>query len=432
MADKDFHFPSEATRLIDFEGATNFPTTLFYSPKGVLVGLEALRAAAGVRALLNEDFKLDLGLSDPRSKEQRKHFTAADGSPKSSDDLASDFLRYLITFATKWLGQHNFQRADGIYVAEPLAMNSDVVPKEWLEFYRRKIKVILIGQGFPEDSIQFLPEPFAVYQYYRYQSTHGLLHSTNRVLVVDFGGGTLDVCIIETKKTGDVKLGGKHSRPLAASSAPHGGFFVNRKICEHILERIVPKTLSVKLHRAISVYDRWRRDGRFEGANPDAIAFAQNLHNLIHAVEKSKIALCQEIDDWSLNAQLTNTVSVKAPKNPFEIGGPVVDIPFSGVEFREIFVKGIWPETVRPSIEDTLRRGKKVLEGKAINLVLLSGGSANIRVAKNANHPGFAFAAAGFSDIVSWQLSRGGGQGSCDTVCEEVPRRRSGRSSRSR
>ena len=42
-------------------------------------------------------------------------------------------------------------------------MNSDVVPKEWLEYYRMKMRRILTGRGFPYENIHFLPEPFAVY-----------------------------------------------------------------------------------------------------------------------------------------------------------------------------------------------------------------------------------------------------------------------------
>jgi molecular chaperone DnaK (HSP70) len=381
MPQKDFYIPSEATRLIDYDGATNFPTVLLYTANGVRVGLDALRDAAGNRALLNEDFKLDLGLSSTRpTPGGRKHFAAADGTPRSSDDLAGDFIRYIISFAKNRLREKDLQAAEGIYVAEPLAMNSDVVGEEWLKFYRSKIKVILIGQGFPKNNIHFLPEPFAVYQYYRYENKHPLLYSsaTNRVLVVDFGGGTLDVCIIETKQTGDVKEGGKNSRPLAASSAPVGGFFINRKICEHILRRIIPRHLSSRMDKAIKAYDRWRRDGHLQGVEPDAIAFASNLHNLIHTVEGSKIALCQRISDWSLTGAIADSVSVKVPKHPFDKSEEFVDVPFSGAEFRELFLKHIWPENLRPTIQDTLRRGKKQLEGGSINLVLLSGGSANI------------------------------------------------------
>jgi len=51
-----------------------------------------------------------------------------------------------------------------------------------------------------------------------------------QALVLDFGGGTLDVCIIETDKEGDIKKGDPNSKPLAAASAPVGGFYVNRKM----------------------------------------------------------------------------------------------------------------------------------------------------------------------------------------------------------
>jgi hypothetical protein len=121
----------------------------------VQIGFEALHAAAGQRVLLNEDFKLDLGFSEARSKEARKNFPAADGTFKSADDLAGDFLHRVVQIATTWFQHHQLESADGIYVAEPLAMNSDIVPKEWLENYRQKIRRILVGQRFHTTEFTF-------------------------------------------------------------------------------------------------------------------------------------------------------------------------------------------------------------------------------------------------------------------------------------
>jgi hypothetical protein len=87
VADTGFYIPSEALRLIDQEDSTNVPTVLLYQNGGVLVGYEALRAAARQRALLNEDIKLGLGLAEARSQETRKNFPSADGGFRSADDL---------------------------------------------------------------------------------------------------------------------------------------------------------------------------------------------------------------------------------------------------------------------------------------------------------------------------------------------------------
>jgi molecular chaperone DnaK (HSP70) len=69
-----------------------------------------------------------------------------------------------------------------------------------------------------------LPEPFAVYQYYRYGEKHPLVAERRRhhALVIDFGGGTFDVCVITTTKEGDISQGGRMARPLSASSNPIG------------------------------------------------------------------------------------------------------------------------------------------------------------------------------------------------------------------
>ncbi len=66
------------------------------------------------------------------------------------------------------------------------------------------------------DEIDFLPEPFAVFQYYRYGIRHPLVAQQikHAALVLDFGGGTFDVSLIETTNQGDISAGGRNAKPL--------------------------------------------------------------------------------------------------------------------------------------------------------------------------------------------------------------------------
>lgn len=101
-----------------------------------------------------------------------------------------------------------------------------MVSEEWLSNYRRNLQRLLSSKGF--QNIDFLPEPFAVFQYYRYGLKHPIVAQRARIdaLMLDIGGGTCDVCIIETTKEGNISQSGRNSRPLAASSAPVAGFFL--------------------------------------------------------------------------------------------------------------------------------------------------------------------------------------------------------------
>src|SRR5260370_80482 len=87
--EKDFFI--NAVQMVEFDGAANVPTVLFYGrSRPVLIGSSALSEAAPQD--LNEDFKLDLGEIDHTSKKRRTPFFTATGIPKSAADLTADFL----------------------------------------------------------------------------------------------------------------------------------------------------------------------------------------------------------------------------------------------------------------------------------------------------------------------------------------------------
>ena len=73
-------------------------------------------------------------------------------------------------------------------------------------------------------SLDSLPEPFAVFHDYRHmaklipESRHPL-----SVLVVDFGGGTFDCCIIETTEEGNLARNGSTAVPLGVKSVEGAG-----------------------------------------------------------------------------------------------------------------------------------------------------------------------------------------------------------------
>ena len=82
--------------------------------------------------------------------------------------------------------------------------------------YRTNLRSLLKGVRFEGadnidfEEVEFLPEPFAVFQYYRHGVRHEAIQQRRKycALVVDFGGGTFDVCVIETTHEGEISYGG--------------------------------------------------------------------------------------------------------------------------------------------------------------------------------------------------------------------------------
>jgi len=58
---------------------------------------------------------------------------------------------------------------------------------------------------------------------------------------------------------------------------------------------------------------------------------------------------------------------------------PFVLIRLEAAELRSIYEERIWKQSLLPTIRETLKRAELELDGKSISIVLLSGGSSNIR-----------------------------------------------------
>ena len=270
-------------------------------------------------------------------------------------------------------------------VAEPIAMGSTEDLKEtWLTNYRAHLKRILQNH-FSE--VDFLPEPFAVFQYYRYGVRHPLVAGKRKhiALVLDFGGGTFDVSIIETTVEGDVSMGGRNSRPLAASSRPIGGFYINRTVAESLLfQNLDKKADRARAKIALRSYDEHKNADANEISklSDDLRHFIRHFRVLVGDVENYKIAICRQIADWRLDAAFTNppAVQITIPSNPLLAKSPLCSVRLSAIELRELFEKKIWAggNGIKSAISDAIARAKSSLEGKSISIVLLSGGSANI------------------------------------------------------
>jgi hypothetical protein len=373
-----------ALRMIDVDGDKNIPTTLFYSTgDDILIGGRAIAAADRRHELLNEDFKVDLGNIDPTSRTLREKFKTASGVSKSAVGLTSDFLHRLLLHVDRWV-QREAVETYNLLLAEPLSMGAELASADWLSNYRRNLRRILEGRR-SIGAVDFLPEPFAVFQHYRHGFRHPLMTEKTEynALVIDFGGGTFDVCLIKTTRQGDISMSGRHSRPLAASSNPIGGYYINRAIAETLFRNLLASAVKKKddrLERALTLYKRWRREPDFalEALSDEYRNFIRHFHTCVHAVEDLKLALSSQIFDWRLDAPLATVASVPMPKDPYSEESAMFNGKFSANEFRELFLQKVWNPLLRPIIKLALQRGKEELAGASISVVLLSGGSANI------------------------------------------------------
>lgn len=374
--------------MIQIDEDINIPTCLRYNKKGEpFIGLSAQKEKDSEYRLI-ENFKIELGNVDSKKIAQPKKINISKKNTKTVIQITSDFFRKIFNEIKIWLENNNISSNSNLLIAEPLSLQvgSGTVSNEWLTNYRANLKRLLSGQFYNIKNISFMPEPFAVFQYYRYGYKHPLLSagSKNNVLVVDFGGGTFDVCIIETTKEGDVRKGGKHSRPLAAASEPVGGFYVNRVIAEHLLfEYAEEKTTKTKLRKGINQYNKWKKGENgfdFSTLHEDYQTFIKKFDVLIYTIERPKIDLSNFIKNWSLDANLNESILIDIPENIFDENNcNIYKAKLTANKFREIFTNEVWVKKLKPIIKKTIDRGKNEFLNENISVALLSGGSSNIK-----------------------------------------------------
>ena len=370
-----------AVNLVDFESGRNIPTAVLYLPNGKqLVGSQAVAVAQSKALPLNDEFKVNLGHFDPAAPNRDK-LACGDGRHRSSAQLTADFIHHVLTNATNWLETEALSRSPSVLLAEPLAMRSGVAESSWLSNYRRTLERILKGKGF--DGIDFLPEPFAVFQYYRYGIRHPVVaeRAKHNALVLDFGGGTFDVCVVSTSREGDVSRSGRNSRPLAADSAPIGGFYINHQIAEQLLRDNLVKSLHRQLNDSLKRYHRWRRgDIMYDDVGLKDQNFFRSMRALVQRVEDCKIALSRSVIRWDLediDSAQNQTVPLLIPDNPFESSTNMKNVSYSIGRFQSLFVKKVW-NRLKKVVQTAINRAREELAGDSIHVVLLSGGSANI------------------------------------------------------
>ena len=349
------------------------PTALHYQPDGsVAFGHDAVgpHASAG--------FKLGLGDIQPgQSPETRDTFPCSDGRRRSAFELTREFLNHLLASVKSKLPQPNSagEVAARVVVAEPLTFQVKDRRSEWLQNYRRNLARIL--NRF--QTIEFLPEPFAVYQYYKYGlRLPKLADRTKRfALILDMGGGTFDVCIIESTNEGDISRSGSHSKPLSANSVPFAGFHLDRQIALYLLKRNTTDAKKRHVERYYEQYERTLR-GKLDRQRlrEEAQNFMANMDALRPLCEQKKIELANAITDWRLDTESHEQVEVDVPTDPL-VESAGLRTALYGYEMFTVFEE-VWNTKLKNVVKAVIRGAHDRLNGNKIDVSLISGGSANI------------------------------------------------------
>ncbi len=350
------------------------PTVLRYQPGGDTVfGHDAIGPDASV------GFKLALGEIPPgQSLDARRKFPCADGRRRSAFELSQDFLNRVLSSVEFKLPKPNSSGsiAARVVVAEPLNFQVKDRSPEWLSNYRRNIARML--SRF--QTIEFLPEPFAVYQYYKYGlRLPKLAERTKRfALILDMGGGTFDVCMIESTAEGDISRSGSHSKPLSANSVPFAGFHLDRQIALYLLKRNATDAKRQDVERYYEQYERTLR-GKLDRRNlkQEAQAFMANMDALRPVCEQKKIELANAITDWQLDTENYDQVEVDVPTDPLAESTRVVPCELYGHQMFAVFEE-IWNTKLKGVVKNVIRGAHDRLNGNKIDVSLISGGSANI------------------------------------------------------
>ena len=343
---------------LDVVRSSNVPTLLAYDSKteSLVIGEDAKLIAEMYQPVI-QNFKLAIGESDPMFEGR---FAA---SPNAKPQRLWE-LRHSGSNAERLLSTREATRA---FLERLFAQLKDLpeqlvigIPasrdRTWLSQYRNHLGGVLAEMGY--GNTQFFPEPFAVFQYYRH--VEGLIPQSSQpqaVLVVDFGGGTMDSCIIETTSEGNLSRGGTTSLPLGIQSCIGAG----KEIDKRLLKCAIAKVDDAQL-RHDSVEAR-----------------LENRPWVLLAVERMKIALAAKMQAARLDEDCRHvTETFILPVSSYH-PDKAVHLELSGEDLKHV-ITDLWRDKLGPGAavvatisEAKYRKGSIYLQ--QLDKIIVAGGS---------------------------------------------------------
>lgn len=355
-------------RFVRFpDGKTSNPTILYFPPigKGYAVGNEGidrhfddLENDKGAGRLM---FSIKSLLQDPKFD----HTMVARHGRMTAADLVSYFIRRLKEYSEKEFSQ-TFER---VVLGRPVDFSENAI---------ERLKTAALTAGFKE--VIFCLEPVAAAL--SYETT---IDERELVCVVDLGGGTSDICIVEVspenrsksdrqndiKAVGGVNIAGDELSSSIVKSKLAMRFGANSTFVS------MGKTLPFPVH-IINKLSRWPLISRIK--NPDDLQSIANI--LVSSSDPESLERLQFLVRESLGYELYKAIE----KAKFELSTSVMSqVRFSRLDLDEDISRKEFEaagshvfEDIRSSLDETLALAS--VKARDIGHVLLTGGTSQIPV----------------------------------------------------
>ncbi len=344
--------PSPSITALDEE---HIPTVLSLDPDGrYVIGTEA--RALGIRNRTNAfNFKMHLGDDGDSAFRNKKIFWIADAQSSNDSapsvagtftakEIATEFLRLLLAKLPN--------------APQKLIFGEPHMPTQWRENFRGHLREILKELGVQEVP-QFFPEPFAVFQYYRHMEK--LIPEGDQpltVLIIDFGGGTFNTCVIQTTKRGDLARSGITSKPLGIDSCPVAGTALDRDLLETLRNRAKSEGVIFK---------------------DDPMERAEEKQTPFLIVEDAKISLSERFaaQDTGGEQLLDLSETVRLPASTF--AAEELTVALTAHDLREV-INHRWRTVWGERLTHVVNEASKILgsEIDRLHKILVAGGSSQL------------------------------------------------------
>ena len=237
------------------------------------------------------------------------------------DEIA---LGYFKAMLERTLGSEpEIQEKPQTIIGVPPCVSQDQV--RWRQNYKRRIERVFEQLGYPKP--RFWPEPFAVFQYHLNLVEIHDVGTRQNVLILDVGGATTNVCLIQTTQHGRLARGGVNHVPHGVKSTEVGG-------------------------------------ATFDASIANRLGLEGSVSQIVRHVKSAKERLSALQPNWD-DLDLTSRVE-------FDWQGGSVEL--SAVLVKQAFVENVWPAisaTLDESLEEVETKG---IIADRVHVVILAGG----------------------------------------------------------
>ena len=103
----------------------------------------------------------------------------------------------------------------------------------------------------------------------------------------------------------------------------------------------------------------------------------KNYNTALLKIQDFKEIFTNQINNWELDNQSSDSISISLPKNFFVYNSPIIDYQLNALQYFEIFKK-LFEEDLKRGVRSTLERGLSSTAKSKPDYILLSGGSSKI------------------------------------------------------